>query len=116
MFMFGIAFSVPVGSPPSCVLLRFVSFLEHRGAADSGGMSQVLENLVQRFLNVERYANDIRYVKYCVAYVSLNSQPAASVLLMRAAAVTTEIAAPRCKCFALHPPQSGVSAGRVSHR
>lgn len=64
---------MPVGSPPSCVLLRFVRYLEQRGAADSSGMSQVLENLVQRFLNVDRYANDIRYIKYCITYVSLTA-------------------------------------------
>lgn len=34
-------------------------------------MAQVLETLVQRFLNVDCYNNDIRYVKYCITYVSL---------------------------------------------
>lgn len=34
-------------------------------------MSKVLETLMQRFLDMERYKNDIRYVKYCITYVSL---------------------------------------------
>lgn len=55
-----------------CILPRFVSYLEQRlPGGDSSGMSQVFDSLVQRFLNVERYANDIRYVKYCIKCVSL---------------------------------------------
>lgn len=34
-------------------------------------MSQVFDSLVQRFLTVERYSDDIRYVKYCIKCVSL---------------------------------------------
>lgn len=34
-------------------------------------MSQVFDSLVQRFLNVERYSDDVRYVNYCIKYVSL---------------------------------------------
>lgn len=51
---------------------RFVDYLEQRVPADdSSRMSLVFESLVQKFLNVEQYANDIRYVKYCIKCVSL---------------------------------------------
>lgn len=51
---------------------RFVDYLEQRVPADdSNRMSLVFESLVQKFLNVEQYANDIRYVKYCIKCVSL---------------------------------------------
>lgn len=59
------------GSSSGCIFLRFVDYLEQRVPADCSGMSQVFESLVQRFLNVERYANDIRYVKHCIRCVSL---------------------------------------------
>ena len=34
-------------------------------------MSLVFDSLVQRFLNVEQYADDLRYVNYCIKCVSL---------------------------------------------
>ncbi|XP_047184547.1 mitotic checkpoint serine/threonine-protein kinase BUB1 isoform X2 [Scophthalmus maximus] len=40
-------------------------------------MSLVFDSLVQRFLNVERYANDIRYVNYCIKCASYYSDPVA---------------------------------------
>ncbi|KAK6297276.1 hypothetical protein J4Q44_G00318590 [Coregonus suidteri] len=41
---------------------RFIEYLEKRlPAEDSKGMSLVLDRLVQRFLQEERYSNDIRY-------------------------------------------------------
>lgn len=53
-------------------LFRFVDYLEQRiPEGDSRGMSQVFDSLVQRFLTVERYSDDIRYVKYCIKCVSL---------------------------------------------
>lgn len=53
-------------------LFRFVDYLEQRiPEDDSHGMSQVFDSLVQRFLTVERYSDDIRYVKYCIKCVSL---------------------------------------------
>lgn len=61
------------------VFLRFVRYLERRDAADSSEMSQVLEKLVHRFQSTERYANDIRYVKYCITYVSLRATGLSSV-------------------------------------
>lgn len=51
---------------------RFVEYLEQRLPTDGGrGMLLVFERLIQRFLNVEQYANDIRYVNYCIKCVSL---------------------------------------------
>lgn len=38
---------------------------------DNPGMSQVFDSLVQRFLNVERYTDDVRFVNYCIKCVSL---------------------------------------------
>lgn len=50
-----------------------MDYLEQRVPADdSSRMSLVFESLVQKFLNVEQYANDIRYVKYCIKCVSLS--------------------------------------------
>lgn len=58
---------LPVCSP------RFVDYMEQRvPAGDVSGMSLVFDSLVQRFLNVERYADDIRYVNYCIKCVSLS--------------------------------------------
>uniref|UniRef100_A0A8D3CV91 BUB1 N-terminal domain-containing protein n=1 Tax=Scophthalmus maximus TaxID=52904 RepID=A0A8D3CV91_SCOMX len=57
---------------------KFVECLEQRLPADAGsGMSLVFDSLVQRFLNVERYANDIRYVNYCIKCASYYSDPVA---------------------------------------
>lgn len=54
---------------------RFVEYLEKKLPVDGGsGMSVVLDRLVERFLDVERYANDIRYVNYCIKCVSLMSK------------------------------------------
>lgn len=55
-----------------CFIARFVDYLEQRiPEGDRRGMSQVFDSLVQRFLTVERYSDDIRYVKYCIKCVSL---------------------------------------------
>ncbi|XP_031695098.1 mitotic checkpoint serine/threonine-protein kinase BUB1 [Anarrhichthys ocellatus] len=57
---------------------KFVEYLEQRSPADGGsGMSQVFDTLVQRFLNVEQYANDIRYVNHCIRCASYYSDPVA---------------------------------------
>ncbi|XP_044025669.1 LOW QUALITY PROTEIN: mitotic checkpoint serine/threonine-protein kinase BUB1 [Siniperca chuatsi] len=57
---------------------KFVEYLEQRLPADGGsGMSLVFDSLVQRFLNVEKYANDIRYVNYCIKCASYYSDPIA---------------------------------------
>uniref|UniRef100_A0A3Q1FEL8 BUB1 N-terminal domain-containing protein n=1 Tax=Acanthochromis polyacanthus TaxID=80966 RepID=A0A3Q1FEL8_9TELE len=57
---------------------KFVEYLEQKLPADgSSGMSLVLDRLVQRFLNVEQYANDIRYVNYCIKCASYYSDPVA---------------------------------------
>ncbi|XP_072218984.1 mitotic checkpoint serine/threonine-protein kinase BUB1-like [Leuresthes tenuis] len=55
---------------------KFVEFLEQRVPADSGsGMSLVFDSLVQRFLNVERYADDVRYINHCIKCASYYSDP-----------------------------------------
>ncbi|XP_068585244.1 mitotic checkpoint serine/threonine-protein kinase BUB1-like [Cebidichthys violaceus] len=54
---------------------KFVEYLQQRSPAD--GMSLVFDSLVQRFLNVERYANDIRYVNHCITCASYYSDPVA---------------------------------------
>ncbi|XP_070782386.1 mitotic checkpoint serine/threonine-protein kinase BUB1 [Enoplosus armatus] len=57
---------------------KFVEYLEQRLPAGGGsGMSLVFDSLVQRFLNVEQYANDIRYVNYCIKCASYYSDPIA---------------------------------------
>lgn len=40
-------------------------------------MSLVFDRLVQRFLNVEQYTNDLRYVNYCIKCASYYSDPIA---------------------------------------
>ncbi|XP_069371690.1 mitotic checkpoint serine/threonine-protein kinase BUB1 isoform X2 [Paralichthys olivaceus] len=57
---------------------KFVEYLEQRLPADGdSGISVVFDSLVQRFLNVEQYANDIRYVNYCIKCASYYSDPIA---------------------------------------
>ncbi|XP_023134992.2 mitotic checkpoint serine/threonine-protein kinase BUB1 isoform X1 [Amphiprion ocellaris] len=57
---------------------KFVEYLEQNLPADGGsGMSLVFDRLVQRFLNVEQYANDVRYVNYCIKCASYYSDPVA---------------------------------------
>ncbi|KAF7669566.1 hypothetical protein LDENG_00173800 [Lucifuga dentata] len=55
---------------------KFVEYLEQTVPVESAsGMSVVFETLVQRFLHVEQYANDIRYVNYCIKCASYYSEP-----------------------------------------
>ncbi|XP_062266940.1 mitotic checkpoint serine/threonine-protein kinase BUB1 isoform X2 [Platichthys flesus] len=57
---------------------KFVEYLEQRLPADGDrGISVVFDSLVQRFLNMEQYANDIRYVNYCIKCASYYSDPIA---------------------------------------
>ncbi|XP_041814693.1 mitotic checkpoint serine/threonine-protein kinase BUB1 [Chelmon rostratus] len=57
---------------------KFVDYLEKTLPAEGdSGMSLVFDTLVERFLNVERYANDIRYVNYCIKCASYYSDPTA---------------------------------------
>ncbi|KAM4712499.1 LOW QUALITY PROTEIN: mitotic checkpoint serine/threonine-protein kinase BUB1 [Anableps anableps] len=57
---------------------KFVDFLEQRQpAGGSSEMSLVFNALVQRFLNVDRYANDLRYVNYCIRCASYYPNPIA---------------------------------------
>ncbi|XP_008296329.1 mitotic checkpoint serine/threonine-protein kinase BUB1 [Stegastes partitus] len=64
------------GDDPLDPWSKFVEYLEQKLPADGGsGMSLVFDRLVQRFLNVEQYANDIRYVNYCIKCASYYSDP-----------------------------------------
>uniref|UniRef100_A0AAZ3RK97 Mitotic checkpoint serine/threonine-protein kinase BUB1 n=1 Tax=Oncorhynchus tshawytscha TaxID=74940 RepID=A0AAZ3RK97_ONCTS len=55
---------------------RFIKYLEKRlPAEDSKAISLVLDRLVQRFLQEERYTNDIRYVNYCIKCASYYNEP-----------------------------------------
>ncbi|XP_028461798.1 mitotic checkpoint serine/threonine-protein kinase BUB1 isoform X2 [Perca flavescens] len=60
-------------------LERWDSFVEYLGqrlpAGGCGEMSPVFDSIVETFLNVERYANDIRYVNYCIKCASYYSDP-----------------------------------------
>ncbi|XP_059211852.1 mitotic checkpoint serine/threonine-protein kinase BUB1 [Centropristis striata] len=53
---------------------KFVQYLEQRSPADSS-MSLVFDRLVQRFLGVEQYANDIRFVNYCIKCAGFYQDP-----------------------------------------
>ncbi|KAM4529276.1 LOW QUALITY PROTEIN: mitotic checkpoint serine/threonine-protein kinase BUB1 [Fundulus diaphanus] len=54
---------------------KFVDFLEQRQPA-AGGMALVFDALVQRFLGEERYADDLRYITYCIRCAAYYSDPA----------------------------------------
>ncbi|KAL0967302.1 hypothetical protein UPYG_G00250490 [Umbra pygmaea] len=55
---------------------RFIEYLQRTlPAEDSRGMSLVLDRLVQRFLLDERYANDVRYLNYCIKCASYYKDP-----------------------------------------
>ncbi|KAM8832363.1 mitotic checkpoint serine/threonine-protein kinase BUB1 [Spinachia spinachia] len=57
---------------------KFVEYLEQRRLADGGaGMALVFDALVQRFLNMEQYANDLRYVNYCIKCAGFSPDPVA---------------------------------------
>ncbi|XP_014880437.1 mitotic checkpoint serine/threonine-protein kinase BUB1 [Poecilia latipinna] len=65
------------GDDPLAPWDRFVDFLEQRQpAGGSSEMSLVFDALVQRFLNVDQYANDVRYVNYCIRCASYCADPA----------------------------------------
>ncbi|KAG7220516.1 hypothetical protein INR49_018043 [Caranx melampygus] len=71
-------FSSYTGDDPLDPWDKFVEYLEQRLPADGGsGMSVVFDTLVQRFMSVERYADDIRYVNYCIKCASYYSDPIA---------------------------------------
>ncbi|KAL6095457.1 bub1 [Pungitius sinensis] len=57
---------------------KFVEYLEQRLPADGGGgMALVFDALVRRFLNVAQYANDLRYVNYCIKCAAFSPDPVA---------------------------------------
>ncbi|KAK5879609.1 hypothetical protein CesoFtcFv8_022710 [Champsocephalus esox] len=54
------------------------SFVVYLESQDGGReLPQALDRLVQEFLNVEKYANDIRYVNYCIRCASFYAEPVA---------------------------------------
>ncbi|XP_054474545.1 LOW QUALITY PROTEIN: mitotic checkpoint serine/threonine-protein kinase BUB1 [Anoplopoma fimbria] len=82
------------GDDPLDLWDKFVDYLEQRLPADGGsGMSLVFDSLVQRFLNVEQYANDIRYVNYCIKCASYYSDPIALYTHVYSKGVGTKTAA-----------------------
>ncbi|KAM8847389.1 mitotic checkpoint serine/threonine-protein kinase BUB1 isoform 1-T1 [Synchiropus picturatus] len=62
------------GDDPLALWDRFVEYLEKK-PTEQGGMWQVFDRLVERFLNVEQYANDIRFVNYCIRCASYYAEP-----------------------------------------
>ncbi|XP_017295472.1 mitotic checkpoint serine/threonine-protein kinase BUB1 isoform X2 [Kryptolebias marmoratus] len=72
---------------------KFVEFLEQKFPASSSEMFQVFDTLVQRFLGVDRYANDIRYVNYCIRCASYYSDPIDLYSLVFSKGVGTRTAA-----------------------
>ncbi|XP_010787157.1 mitotic checkpoint serine/threonine-protein kinase BUB1-like, partial [Notothenia coriiceps] len=52
-----------------------VVYMESQDAVHE--LSQALDRLVQEFLNVEKYANDFRYVNYCIRCASFYPEPVA---------------------------------------
>uniref|UniRef100_A0A3P9JIU4 BUB1 mitotic checkpoint serine/threonine kinase n=2 Tax=Oryzias latipes TaxID=8090 RepID=A0A3P9JIU4_ORYLA len=67
-----------VGDDPLDPWIKFVDFLEQRlPAGNASEMCLVFDSLVQRFLNNERYSNDIRYVNYCIRCASYYWDPIA---------------------------------------
>ncbi|XP_026164041.1 mitotic checkpoint serine/threonine-protein kinase BUB1 isoform X2 [Mastacembelus armatus] len=66
------------GDDPLDPWVQFVEFLEPKvPAGGASGMSVVFNTLVQKFWNIDRYANDIRYVNYCIKCASFYSDPTA---------------------------------------
>uniref|UniRef100_H3CAW4 BUB1 mitotic checkpoint serine/threonine kinase n=1 Tax=Tetraodon nigroviridis TaxID=99883 RepID=H3CAW4_TETNG len=72
------SFSLYTGDDPLDPWDKFVDYLEQRTPEGEGrGLSQVFDSLVQRFLNVERYSDDLRYVNYCIKCASFHPDPVA---------------------------------------
>ncbi|XP_068610234.1 mitotic checkpoint serine/threonine-protein kinase BUB1 [Brachionichthys hirsutus] len=82
------------GEDPLDPWSKFVDYLEQTPPADGGsGMSLVYESLVQSFLSVERYADDLRYVNYCIRYAGRSSDPVALYGFLSGRGVGTRTAA-----------------------
>ncbi|XP_067338875.1 mitotic checkpoint serine/threonine-protein kinase BUB1 isoform X2 [Channa argus] len=66
------------GEDPLDAWDKFVEYLQQTlPAGGSDGMSVVFDRLVEKFLNVDQYSNDIRYVNYCIKCASYYSDPIA---------------------------------------
>ncbi|KAM9798303.1 mitotic checkpoint serine/threonine-protein kinase BUB1 [Neosynchiropus ocellatus] len=64
------------GDDPLDLWDRFVEYLEKK-QTERAGMWQVFDRLVERFLDVEQYANDVRFVNYCIRCADYYAEPAA---------------------------------------
>ncbi|XP_029986037.1 mitotic checkpoint serine/threonine-protein kinase BUB1-like [Sphaeramia orbicularis] len=57
---------------------KFAEYMEQRLPADGAkGMLLVFNRIVEKFLDMERYANDVRYVNYCIKCASSYQDPIA---------------------------------------
>ncbi|XP_061610341.1 mitotic checkpoint serine/threonine-protein kinase BUB1 isoform X2 [Phyllopteryx taeniolatus] len=70
-------FSSYTGDDPLDVWLQFVEYLDHSLPAGGGEMSPVLDRLLQNFIGVERYADDVRFVNMCIRCATYYSEPIA---------------------------------------
>lgn len=66
------------GDDPLDLWDKFVEYMEKMLPADGAkGMSLVFNRIVEKFLDVERYANDVRYLDYCIKCASSYQDPIA---------------------------------------
>ncbi|XP_061667391.1 mitotic checkpoint serine/threonine-protein kinase BUB1 isoform X2 [Syngnathoides biaculeatus] len=71
-------FSSYTGDDPLDVWLQFVEQLDQSlPASGSSEMSLVLERLLQTFIGVERYADDVRFVNMCIRCATYYAEPIA---------------------------------------
>ncbi|XP_061559627.1 mitotic checkpoint serine/threonine-protein kinase BUB1 isoform X2 [Phycodurus eques] len=71
-------FSSYTGDDPLDVWLQFVEYLDHSlPAGGSSEMSLVLDRLLNNFISVERYADDVRFVNMCIRCATYYSEPIA---------------------------------------
>ncbi|XP_066552942.1 mitotic checkpoint serine/threonine-protein kinase BUB1 [Amia ocellicauda] len=64
------------GDDPLELWDRYVAFLEENTPAqERRNISPVLDRLVHKFIDQKRYANDVRYVNYCIQCASYYSEP-----------------------------------------
>ncbi|KAL3067734.1 hypothetical protein OYC64_022064 [Pagothenia borchgrevinki] len=73
--LFEKSMSLYTGDDPLDSWSSFMVYLEFQEA--SSELPQALDLLVKEFLNVEKYANDVRYVNYCIRCASFYPDPVA---------------------------------------
>ncbi|XP_034017811.1 mitotic checkpoint serine/threonine-protein kinase BUB1 [Thalassophryne amazonica] len=82
------------GDDPLDAWDKFVEYLVQNVPADGATeLAVVLDSLVQTFLNIDRYANDVRYVNYCIRCASLDAEPVALYNHIYSQGVGTQTAA-----------------------